>query len=301
MRLQAQRLQQIGGDEGFFAVGEGGGVAGEGVVVDAEDGGVFGAEAAGQEAGDEAGEEVAGAGGGHAGIATHADTEAAAGFGDEGVVAFEDGDGVVVGGDGAGGGGAVTLDVVRGDAEEAGGFAGVGGEDEAEGGGVGRPALFQTELGEGGKGVCIDHGARGLGIADEPAEEVQGLGVEGAHAGADGDGLIVREFAGGAGLFRKDGLWGPVGGGHARFRGNGEGDKAAAGAIGRLGGEDGGVGIARATADDEGVAVGTLVGIEDAFGAEDRADLGGGDELGVVRREGGLGLEDVVGDTDVGH
>ena len=172
MRSQAQRLKEIGGDEGFFAVGEGGGVAGEGVVVDAKDGGVFGAEAAGQEAGDEAGEEVAGAGGGHAGIAAHADAEASAGFGDEGVVAFEDGDGVVVGGDGASGGGAVALDVVRGDAEEAGGFAGVGGEDEAQGGGVGRPALFQTEFGEGGEGVGVDHGAGGLGVADEAAEEV---------------------------------------------------------------------------------------------------------------------------------
>ena len=86
-------------------------LGGEAVEVDAEARGVERPEALGDEAGDYAGEDVAGAAGGEGGVGEGADASSAVGGGDDGVRALEDERDVPLGGEAAGDGEAVRLDL----------------------------------------------------------------------------------------------------------------------------------------------------------------------------------------------
>ena len=77
---------------------------------------------------------------------------------------LQDGDCMVVGGDGARGGRTVALDLGRGQTKEAGSLAGVRGENEAQGLAIRRPARL-AQGGERSQAVGIDNGARGGWVA----------------------------------------------------------------------------------------------------------------------------------------
>lgn len=186
-----EEADQVGGYEGLLACICGGEVSGKAVEIDGKGSGfekVFGM--LGQESGYDAGEDVAGASGGHAGIAGGIDPDNAVGSGDKGAMAFEDDDEVVIGGELARDFQAVGLNFGNGDAGQARHFSGMRSDDQR----AAVAAEFATFLFESIETIGVDdHGGGGCSALEELADEFGGFGMTG-DSRADGYGFAFEEF-----------------------------------------------------------------------------------------------------------
>ena len=199
--------------------------------------------------GERAGEQVAHAAEGHERVAGGAGEDVGAvRRGDEGVGAFEDDDGLVALDDAADGGGAVGLDLVGRAGEEAGGLAGVGREHEGLSLGLRLCARARgVPFGEDAEGVRVEHEASGTAGEDARDEHLAVLGDAEAHA--HGGHVRARGHAGGR-LLHEGGLGHEEAGGDARGVRHHELDESGARRARAESGEDGGVDVARGTADN---------------------------------------------------